>query len=100
MQHNVYLYILIMAAVTYLVRMLPLAILRKPIHNRYFKSFLYYVPYVSLSVMTFPEILYCTGSPVLGAIALALSIAMSFIGLSLPLTAGISCLAVFVANLI
>ena len=53
MKHNVYLYIFVMAAVTYLIRVLPLTLIRKPIRNRTIRSFLYYVPYVTLAVMTF-----------------------------------------------
>ena len=56
--HNVWIYIAIMAVVTYLIRMLPLTLLRKEIKSRTLKSFLYYVPYVTLSVMTFPAILH------------------------------------------
>ena len=52
MNHNVYLYILVMAGVTYLIRLLPLTLIKKEIKNVYVKSFLYYVPYVTLSVMT------------------------------------------------
>lgn len=54
MNRNVYLYILVMAGVTYLIRLLPLTLIKKEIKNVYIKSFLYYVPYVTLSVMTFP----------------------------------------------
>ena len=56
MNRNVYLYILVMAGVTYLIRLLPLTLIKKEIKNVYIKSFLYYVPYVTLSVMTFPAI--------------------------------------------
>ena len=55
MEHNVYVYILIMFAVTYTIRVLPLTLIRKPITNRFVRSFLFYVPYVTLAVMTFPE---------------------------------------------
>ncbi len=54
MKDNIYLYILVMAGVTYLIRVLPLTLIRRPIKSRFFRSFLYYVPYVTLSVMTFP----------------------------------------------
>ena len=64
MKHNVYLYIFVMAAVTYLIRVLPLTLIRKPIRNRTIRSFLYYVPYVTLAVMTFPSILTATSSPI------------------------------------
>lgn len=62
MKHNVYIYILIMAAVTYLIRVLPLTLIKKEIKNKTIRSFLYYVPYVTLSVMTFPAILESTDS--------------------------------------
>ena len=62
MQHNVYIYILVMGIVTYLIRVLPLTLIRKEIKNRFIRSFLYYVPYVTLAVMTFPAILDATGS--------------------------------------
>jgi len=55
--HNTYIYILIMALVTYLIRTLPLTLIRKEITNYTIKSFLYYVPYVTLAVMTFPVII-------------------------------------------
>ena len=59
MNHNIYIYIFVMAAVTYLIRMLPLTLIRKEIKSTYIKSFLYYVPYVTLAAMTFPAILSC-----------------------------------------
>ena len=62
MQHNVYIYILVMGIVTYLIRVLPLTLIRREIKNRFIRSFLYYVPYVTLAVMTFPAILDATGS--------------------------------------
>ena len=60
MNHNIYIYILVMAAVTYLIRMLPLALSRKEITSPFIKSFLYYVPYACLAAMTFPAILFAT----------------------------------------
>ena len=54
MKHNIYLYILVMAAVTYLIRVLPLTLIKKEIKNKTVRSFLFYVPYVTLAVMTFP----------------------------------------------
>ena len=56
MKHNIYIYILVMFAVTYLIRVLPLTLIRKEIKNKTIRSFLYYVPYVTLAVMTFPAI--------------------------------------------
>ena len=62
MSHNIYIYILVMAAVTYLIRMLPLALSRKEITSPFIRSFLYYVPYACLAAMTFPAILFATDS--------------------------------------
>lgn len=62
MNHNIYIYILVMAGVTYLIRLLPLTLIRKEIKSPFIKSFLYYVPYVTLAVMTFPAILSATSN--------------------------------------
>ena len=67
MNAKIYLYIGIMALVTYLIRVLPLTLIRKEIKNRTIRSFLYYVPYVTLAVMTFPAILSATGSIYMGS---------------------------------
>ena len=69
---NIYIYILVMAVTTYLVRALPLTLLKKPIHNRFLKSFLHYVPTACLTAMTFPAILYATENMISGAIGLAI----------------------------
>ena len=63
MTSNAYIYIFTAAIVSYLIRVLPLTLIRKPINNRFIKSFLYYVPYVTLAVMTFPAIIEATQSP-------------------------------------
>lgn len=96
MKHNVYVYIILMAVVTYLIRMLPLVIMRRPIKNRFFRSFLYYVPFVTLSVMTFPAILSATGSPLLGFVGLSIAIILSLFNLALPIVAFVSCIGVYV----
>ena len=83
MNHNIYLYILVMASVTYLIRMLPLALIRKEIKNTTIRSFLYYVPYVTLSVMTFPAILSETGSIWSAWAALITGIVLAWRGKSL-----------------
>ena len=75
MTHNNYIYIAVMALVSYAIRILPLTLIRKPIKNRFVQSFLYYVPYVTLAVMTFPAIVQATQSPVAGAVALVIGIA-------------------------
>ena len=78
MNHNIYIYIFVMAAVTYLIRMLPLTLIRKEIKSTYIKSFLYYVPYVTLAVMTFPTILYETNSQLAGLAALIVGIMLAW----------------------
>ncbi len=100
MKNNPYIYILIMAAVTYSVRVLPLTLIRKRIKNRLLRSFLYYVPYVTLSVMTFPAILSASGSVVSAAAALVVGIAAAFFGASLFVVAAGCSLTVFVIEAI
>ena len=80
---NSYLYIAVMALTTYLIRVLPLTLIRKPIRSTFLRSFLYYVPYVTLAVMTFPAVLTLTGSPLVGAIAMAIGIVSAWCGLGL-----------------
>lgn len=99
MNHNVYLYILVMAGVTYLIRVLPLTLIRKEITNKTLRSFLYYVPYVTLAVMTFPAIMDATASPVAGLAALIGGILLAWFGQSLFRVAVFSCAIVFVLEL-
>ena len=83
MNTKIYLYIAVCAGVSFLIRELPLTLIRKPIKNRFLRSFLYYVPYVTLAVMTFPAILHATSSPVAGLAALVLGIAAAWFGANL-----------------
>ena len=94
MEKNIYVYLLIMAAVTYLIRTLPLTLIRRPIQSRFLKSFLYYVPYVTLAVMTFPAILSAPQSPWAGGAALAVGIVLAWRGASLFRVASFSCVTV------
>ena len=71
---NNWIYIAVMFAVSYAIRILPLTLIRKPIENQFIQSFLYYVPYVTLAVMTFPAIVNATQSPIAGAAALVVGI--------------------------
>ncbi len=93
MRVEVFLYILVMAAVTYLIRMLPLTLIRRPIKSRFLRSFLFYVPYVTLAVMTFPSIVNATSSPIAGLAALVLGIAAAWLGANL-LQVAVGCCAV------
>ena len=92
----IYAYILVMAGVTYLIRMLPLTLFQKKIKSRFLRSFLYYVPYVTLSVMTFPAIIYATASPVSGAAALAVALFFAYKGKSLFQVSIAACAIVFI----
>ena len=78
-----YLYIAVMALTTYAIRVLPLTLIRKPIRSTFLRSFLYYVPYVTLAVMTFPAITTATQSPAAGAAAMAVGILCAWFGLGL-----------------
>lgn len=98
MKPNVYLYILSMAGVTYLIRVLPLTLIRREITNRTIRSFLYYVPYVTLAVMTFPAILSATQSPISAWLALIAGIALAWFGGSLFQVSVFCCAVVFLAE--
>ncbi|MEE1279755.1 MAG: AzlD domain-containing protein [Oscillospiraceae bacterium] len=91
MQNNVYIYILIMAGVSFVIRTLPLTLIRRPIRSKFIKSFLYYVPYVTLSVMTFPAILTATQSPIAGIAALLLGIVAAYFNAGLLKVAACCC---------
>ena len=99
MNNRIYLYILVMAGVTYLIRVLPLTLIRKEIKNTYIRSFLYYVPYVTLSVMTFPAILTATASVWSAVIALVVAIFLAYRGKSLFVVSLAACAAVFLTEL-
>ena len=84
---SIYIYIFTMALTTYLVRMLPLTLFRKPIRSRFVRSFLHYVPYACLTAMTFPAILSSTENMISGAAALVAAVALALRGKSLILVA-------------
>lgn len=96
---RVLIYILIMILVTNGIRVLPITLIRKPIKNRFIRSFLYYVPYVTLAVMTFPAIMEATQSPMAGLAALVLGILAAFFGLGLLPVSIICCVVVFLIEL-
>ena len=98
MDKNIYIYILIMGAVSYLIRAIPMTLLRKPIKNRFIKSFLYYVPYVTLAVMTFPAIIEATGSTLSGILALVAAIIAAYFNLGLMPVSAIACAVVLIAE--
>lgn len=99
MSNNIYICILAMAAATYAIRVLPLTLIRKEITNKYIRSFLYYVPYVTLAVMTFPAILTATQSMWSALIAMIIAVVMAWSGRNLFQVAVISCIVVFAVEL-
>lgn len=92
--HNTWIYIALMVLVTNLIRVLPVTLIRGKIRSPFLRSFLYYVPFVTLAVMTFPAIIETTGSPLAGAAALALGIVAAWYGLGLFAVAIICCVVV------
>lgn len=98
MKVNIYVYILVMAVVTYLIRMLPLALSRKEITSPYIKSFLYYVPYACLAAMTFPAILTSTASVISGAVGFLVALCAAYKEKSLLTVALCACAAVFLTE--
>lgn len=99
MPNNAWIYIAVMAGVTYLIRVLPLTLIRKEIKNQTIRSFLFYVPYVTLAVMTFPAIIQATDSMWAGLAALIAGIALAWFGGSLFQVAVAACAVVFVLEL-
>ncbi|MDO5411404.1 MAG: AzlD domain-containing protein [Lachnospiraceae bacterium] len=100
MRHNTAIYLFVMAATTYLIRVLPLTLIRKEIKNRTIRSFLYYVPYVTLAVMTFPAILTATQSTWSALAALITAILLAWFGQSLFVVSVASCVMVFLLELV
>ena len=95
---SVYIYIIVMAVTTYLIRAIPLTLLKKPIQNRFLKSFLHYVPAACLTAMTFPSILSATDHMVSGALGLIIAVLLSLKKKSLIVVAVASCAVVFLSE--
>ena len=98
MRHNMFLYIAVMAASIYAIRALPLTLIRRPIRSRFLRSFLYYVPYVTLSVMTFPAIVESTLSPYAGLAALLIGLVAAWRRLGLFPVACICCAVAYLID--
>ena len=93
-----WIYLLILAGSTYLVRAIPFAAMRKKIENRFIKSFLYYIPYTVLSAMTLPAAFYATGNVISGAVGLLVGGFFAYRGKGLTLVAVVSCVSAFFAE--
>ena len=100
MTHNNYIYIAVMALVSYTIRILPLTLIRKPIKNRFIQSCRDYVPYVTLAVMTFPAILSATGSIRSAAAGFAAALLLAWFDGNLFRVALGACAAVYIAELL
>ena len=93
-------YLLVMAGVTYLVRMLPLVLIKKKIQNRFLLSFLHYIPYTVLSAMTVPAIFYATESPIAAVFGVVVAMILAFFEKGLVTVAALSCVGVLICELI
>ena len=100
MKGNVYIYILVMFLVTYVIRMVPITFINKKIKNRFVRSFLYYVPYVTLAAMIVPAIFLSTSSIISAAAGFAAALILAFKDKSLLIVAAGACLVVFLVELI
>ena len=97
---SIYAYIAAMAITTYFIRMLPMTIFRKPIKSRFIRSFLYYVPYVTLAAMTFPAILHATDSMWSGLAALIVGVLVAWFSGNLFFVAAAGCVVVFLVEML
>lgn len=95
-KHNLMIYLLLMIVVTNLIRIIPVLFIKGPIKNRFVRSFLHYVPYVTLSVMTFPAIVETTGEPLAGVMALVGGVVAAWMGLGLFPVALICCFFAYI----
>lgn len=98
MKINFYIYLLVMAGVTYLIRMLPLVLVKSKIQNKFVLSFLYYIPYAVLSVMTIPAIFYSTASYVSALVGFIVAVVLAYFEKSLTKVAIAACVVVFVTE--
>ncbi len=97
---NIYLYIIVMAAVTYIIRLIPITFIHKKIKSPFIRSFLFYVPYVTLTAMTIPAVLTSTSSMISAAAGLVAALILAFKDKSLLVVAAGACVAVFLVELI
>ena len=100
MQPSIWGSIVVMGAVIVAIRLLPLTLIRKPLTSTFLKSFLYYVPYVTLAVMTFPAIVETCETPLAGVAALVVGMVAAWMGANMVSVAGICCVVAFVLGLL
>ncbi len=100
MNDQTYIYLLVAAVTIYAIRALPLTLIQKEIQNTFIRSFLYYVPYVTLAVMAFPAIITATSSLISGVVAFAVAVIVAWIDGNLFKVAVASCIAVYATELV
>ena len=100
MNRSIWMYLLVMSVVSFLIRVLPVTLIRRQIKNRFIRSLLYYLPYATLAVMTFPAILSISQNPLCGAAAFAASLIAAWFTKNLFLSAVLGCAAAFLAILL
>ena len=100
MNRSIWIYLLVMSAVSFIIRVLPVTLIRKQIKNRFIRSVLFYLPYATLAVMTFPAILSISENPLCGAAAFAASLVTAWLTKNLFLSAVLGCAAAFLSILI
>ena len=98
--NDFWIYLLILAGSTYLIRAIPFALMQKKVTNKYVRSFLHYIPYAVLSAMTLPAALYATGNIISGAAGLIVGGFFAYKGKGLTLVAVISCMSAFIIELL
>ena len=96
MTHNIYIYILVMATVTYLIRVLPLTLIKKEIKNKTIRSFLFYVPYVTLAVMTFPAIIFASNNMIAATLGFLVALVLAWFRKSLFVVSVSACVVVYI----
>jgi branched-subunit amino acid transport protein len=100
MNHSIVIYLAVAAAMIYLIRVLPMTLIRRDIKNPFIRSFLYYVPYVTLAVMTFPSILSATGSAFSAWAGFLTGLVLAYVDGNLFRVAICSCIAVYLVELL
>ena len=95
-----FVYLLACAGVTYLIRMLPLVLIKKKITNKFLLSFLYYIPYAVLTVMTVPAVFYATGNIIPAVAGFIVALLFALKGKGLPIVAAVACGTVLITNII
>ncbi len=100
MTKNFWIYLILMAGITYLIRMIPLVLVKKKIKNTFLYSFLYYIPYAVLSVMTIPAIFYAVENRISAVVGFIVALIIAYFEKGLVVVAACSCGAVFVSELV